>query len=314
MAKNILIIGGTRYFGKRLVRRLLDAGHRVTIATRGRAADDFGDRVRRLVVDRRDAEALRRAAARGDHDLVVDQMCYSPLDARRGVDAFAGRAGRYVMTSTIEVYRPLVGVRPGPFAEHELPLDGADGLDVDPRWDDPAWAETRYGDGKRRAEAWLARDGRIPVVAVRLAHVLGGPDDFTGRLARHLRAARAGRPLALAGATAGASSFIDPEGAAAFLQWVGEQDLTGAINAASEGALDAAALHRRVVEALVQPVDVHVEDPALARFADSPFDYPACFEMDTRRARALGYRFGAVDGWLDETIRALDAAAEASLA
>ena len=35
MHKNTLVIGGTRYFGKLLVQRLVRAGHRVTIAPRG---------------------------------------------------------------------------------------------------------------------------------------------------------------------------------------------------------------------------------------------------------------------------------------
>eukprot|EP01034_Spumella_vulgaris_P024864 gene24864-31253_t len=54
MHKNILVIGGTRHVGKLLVQKLLDAGHRVTLATRGRTADSFGDRVQRVRVDRRD--------------------------------------------------------------------------------------------------------------------------------------------------------------------------------------------------------------------------------------------------------------------
>lgn len=48
---NILVLGGTGFFGKHLVWELLHRGHEVTIATRGRTPDDFGDRVRRLIVD-----------------------------------------------------------------------------------------------------------------------------------------------------------------------------------------------------------------------------------------------------------------------
>ncbi len=303
MAKDILIIGGTRFFGRRLVRRLLDAGARVTLATRGRAPDDFGDRVRRIAVDRRDGAALRAALAGHDYDVVFDQVCYTPLDAHAAVQALAGRAGRYVMASTIEVYRPLVGVHPGPFAEDALAPAAEDAVDRDLRWHDAAWAEARYGDGKRRAEAVFARDGRLEVAAVRIGHVLGGPEDFTGRLAAHVQAVRAGRALTLADASGGASSFIDPEGIAAFLQWTGEQDFVGAVNAACVGALDAAALHRRVGASLSVPVTVGADGFA------SPFDYPARFEMDTARARALGHVFGPVDAWLDDTIRAHGAAA-----
>jgi nucleoside-diphosphate-sugar epimerase len=301
-----------------LVHKLVDAGERVTIATRGRAADEFGESVKRLVVDRRDGEALRRVAASQDHDLVFDQTCYSPLDARRSAEAFAGRTGRYVVASTIEVYQPLVGVRHGDFAEHELPVPDEDAIDHDARWDQPAWADSRYGDGKYRAESWFARDGRLPVVAVRIAHVLGGPEDFTGRLAAHVRAAIEGRALALAAPSPGASSFIDCEGIATFLQWIGGQDATGAVNAAADGVMDAATLHRRVGSVLERPVEIRmgergrrpanavtVDAGASTRLATSPFDYPARFAMDTTRARELGHRFGPIDGWLDGLIRQL---------
>ena len=42
---NILVIGGTRFFGIHMVNELLTAGHDVTIATRGKASDSFGDKV-----------------------------------------------------------------------------------------------------------------------------------------------------------------------------------------------------------------------------------------------------------------------------
>lgn len=40
---NILVIGGTRFFGIHMVNELLTAGYDVTIATRGKASDSFGD-------------------------------------------------------------------------------------------------------------------------------------------------------------------------------------------------------------------------------------------------------------------------------
>lgn len=61
MHKNTLVIGGTRYFGKLLVQRLVRAGHRVTIATRGYAPDPFGSRIERVRVDRRSEAAMRGA-------------------------------------------------------------------------------------------------------------------------------------------------------------------------------------------------------------------------------------------------------------
>ena len=52
MKKKILVIGGTRFFGIPMVHRLLAEGHHVTIATRGRSGDDFGDSVERIIMDR----------------------------------------------------------------------------------------------------------------------------------------------------------------------------------------------------------------------------------------------------------------------
>ena len=48
---NILVLGGTRFFGVHLVRELIKQGHKVTIATRGNKVDEFGDRVNRIKVD-----------------------------------------------------------------------------------------------------------------------------------------------------------------------------------------------------------------------------------------------------------------------
>lgn len=42
----ILVLGGTRFFGRRLVHMLIEDGHDVTIATRGLAQDDFGSSVK----------------------------------------------------------------------------------------------------------------------------------------------------------------------------------------------------------------------------------------------------------------------------
>ena len=79
---NILVLGGTGFFGKHLVWELLHRGHEVTIATRGRTPDDFGDRVRRLIVDRTDARQMEQVFAHKYYDVFYDDLAYC-----------AGRAG-----------------------------------------------------------------------------------------------------------------------------------------------------------------------------------------------------------------------------
>lgn len=79
---NILMLGGTRFFGKHTVEKLLAAGHRVTIATRGMAQDKFGSSVERIIVDRTDAPAMQEALAGRVFDVVYDTLAYSSEDIR----------------------------------------------------------------------------------------------------------------------------------------------------------------------------------------------------------------------------------------
>ncbi|MFD1774930.1 NAD-dependent epimerase/dehydratase family protein [Paenibacillus rhizophilus] len=71
--RKILVLGGTRFFGKRLVERLLeDSENDVAILTRGNMPDSFGDRLRRFHTDRTNPDEL--AAAIGDQIWDVDWL------------------------------------------------------------------------------------------------------------------------------------------------------------------------------------------------------------------------------------------------
>ena len=307
MSKNILVIGGTRYIGKLLVQRLLRAGHRVTIATRGYAPDPFGDRIARIRVDRRNELAMRTAFAKaGPWDIVFDQMCYNPLDAAISVRTFAGKVGRYVMTSTIDAYRSLGYGLGRPLTEADLAVE-AQPIDAAYPWHDPCRATECYVDGKVQAEAYLVRDGSLPLVTPRLAHVLAGPEDFTGRLAHYVELARVNGVLEYSDAQA-AQSFLPLQAAADFLCWTGMQDFTGPVNAASDGALSASQLYERVGDVLDTRVHLRHVVPPAGPGRLSPFDLPGAMVLDTSRAKALGYRFGHCEDWIDDTIRQHDLA------
>ena len=307
MPKNVLVIGGTRYFGKLLVQRLLRAGHHVTIATRGYAPDPFGGRIGRIRVDRRNEHAMRKAFRDLTFDIVFDQMCYSPLDAAISARVFAGKVGRYVMTSTIDAYRQLAprATPDAAFAEHDLPVL-ARRIDTSYPWHDPKRAIECYVSGKIQAEAYLERDGSLPLATVRLAHVLGGPEDFTGRLAHYVDLVRMRATLPYANAAAKVS-FMEAHEAADFLLWTGMQAFRGPVNAACDGALSSYELHARVAAVLDEKprtVKVAPAEPGVL----APFDFAMPLALDTSRAKALGYRFGHTGDWLDDAIRHHDLA------
>jgi nucleoside-diphosphate-sugar epimerase len=103
----LLLLGGTRFLGRTLVERLLARGDRVTLLTRGRRADPFGDRVHRLVADRRDARALAFALrGAGRFDAVVDCTAYEAADLDAALPPLAPLAARYVCVSSTAVLEP----------------------------------------------------------------------------------------------------------------------------------------------------------------------------------------------------------------
>lgn len=82
----ILVIGGTRFFGIHMVDALLAENHEVTIATRGRAADTFGDRVKRIIFQRTNAESVKNALSGVHYDAVIDKIAYCSNDIRYVMD------------------------------------------------------------------------------------------------------------------------------------------------------------------------------------------------------------------------------------
>ena len=101
---NILVIGGTKFFGIPMVNKLLEYGHNVTIATRGNAKDSFGDRVRRIVLDRTKEESIREALSGTHYDVVIDKIAYCSNDIKNIMDVID--CDKYIYMSSTAVYEP----------------------------------------------------------------------------------------------------------------------------------------------------------------------------------------------------------------
>lgn len=288
-AREILVIGGNRYVGKRLVARLLAAGDRVTVLNRGSSPPPPG--AAQLVADRDDESSLRGALGSRVFDVVVDQVCYTPRQAATARRVFAGRTGRYVMTSTVEVYEYEDSIA----LVREDAVDPATvSVDLELPWDEPEFRDSHYGEGKRQAESVFAADPAFPFTAVRVAHVLGGADDFTGRLAHYADRIRDGKPVAVPVDNQPAT-YIHVEEIADFLAWAVGQDFTGPVNAASHGLLgtqdlcEAVSAHLSQGRTVLRPVEVGEV---------SPFSFTHAYGMDNSRATRLGFTFDDVRRWL----------------
>ncbi|WP_407696966.1 NAD-dependent epimerase/dehydratase family protein [Streptomyces dysideae] len=292
-AREVLVIGGNRYFGKRLITRLLAAGDRVTVLNRGSSPPPAG--AVHLIADRDDEKSLTEALGARTFDVVVDQVCYTPRQAAIARRVLAGRTRRYVLTSTVEVYE----YEDSPGLVHEDAVDPRTvTVDLELPWDDPDFLEEHYGEGKRQAEAVFAADPAFPYAAVRVAHVLGGADDFTGRLEHYADRIRKAEPIAVP-AVNHPATYIHVEEIAGFLAWAAGADFTGPVNAASHGVVTTAELCAAVAAHIpdgrtdFQPVEVGEV---------SPFSFTRSYGMDNSLATALGYPFGDVRRWLPRAV------------
>ncbi|MCT2592936.1 NAD-dependent epimerase/dehydratase family protein [Streptomyces sp. N2-109] len=300
--KEICVIGGSRYFGKLLVQRLQAAGHHVTVINRGSTAPPPG--VEHLIVDRNDETALRAALGSRTFDVVVDQVCYTPVQAAIAARAFRGRTRRYVMTSTIEVYNPeTAGLRSlpqgTPVPEETVdPATWVVGSDLP--WHDDAYLEAHYAEGKRQAEAVFTREGGFAFASVRSAHVLGGGvQEFTGRLAYYSERIAQGTEIAVH-AEPLPSVFIHYEELADLLLWAATgTDLTGPVNACSDGLLD---VHDLAAVIAARTGRDPVYRVVAAGEAASPFSFDRHYAMSNARAKESGFSFSRTTDWLPGVI------------
>ncbi|MEU0599831.1 NAD-dependent epimerase/dehydratase family protein [Streptomyces sp. NPDC006393] len=295
--QRICVIGGSRYFGKLLVRHLKAAGHQVTVINRGSTVPPAG--VEHLVADRNDEAALTAALGSRTFDVVVDQVCYTPVQAAIAARAFAGRARRYVMTSTIEVYDPATAALPVVPAGTPVPEDIVDPatwpVAMDLPWHDDAYLEAHYAEGKRQAEAVFTRAGGFEFAGVRSAHVLGGgAQEFTGRMAYYAGRISRGEEITVH-AEALPTVFIHHEELAELLLWVTTADFTGPVNACSDGPLDVYGL-ATIIATQVGREAVYRTVPAGEEA--SAFSFDRHYAMSNARAKQLGFPFSRTVDWL----------------
>lgn len=283
-----LIIGGNRFFGKRLAENLAEAGHEVTLLNRGNIDDKLGPAVKRLEADRRNAAALQSALGDESWDVVFDQVCFNAAEAEAACGIFSGRAGRYVFTSTQSVYGPGPALKEAAFDPYKHSFDPASDFD--------------YGEGKRRAEAVFFRQKKMPVTAVRFPMVTG-PDDPTGRLVFHLERVFEEAPIFFPNIEA-RLSLIQSADAARALEFLTTADFSGPINVAASIPLRM----RDFVNLLEAKIGKKAKLLEGGGEADhSPYGISEDWFMDTGRLNGMGFRAGEIVDWLPGLVEELGA-------
>lgn len=285
----VLLLGGTKFFGKKLVHLLLEKGIEVTIATRGQEPDEFGNQVKRLIIDRENKSSMDKAFQNQSWDVVYDQSCYSPQEAVDAVNALVGKTKRYIFTSTMAVYDFGLNL----IEEDFNPTDFK--FDYKVRSEYPGYYG--YQEAKRAAESVLFAQPELEVVAVRFPIVVS-KDDYTERLKYHVNKVLLGEPIGVPNGKE-RFSFILADEAAAFLLGIGDSTFTGPINPGSTGSISLEEIVVKVesITGKIASIDQH-----LTQENASPYAMPGTLEINTDKAKKLGYHFSDLNETMDELI------------
>jgi nucleoside-diphosphate-sugar epimerase len=100
----VLILGGTWFPGRTLAELALGDGWQVATFSRGHSGRDVSG-TQQIRGDRRNQANVRRLAAEGPWDAVVDTSGFMPEVVAATVDVLRPVAGCYLYVSTVNVYR-----------------------------------------------------------------------------------------------------------------------------------------------------------------------------------------------------------------
>ena len=275
---NILVIGGTRFFGIHMVNKLLEQGHEVTIATRGNAADSYGDRVHRLRIERTSEDSMRQALQGKHYDVVIDKIAYCSNDIRYVMDYVD--CDKYIYMSSTSVYNP----------KHiDTREEDVDGMSRDFVWCDRM--AFPYEGIKRQAEYALWQ--QYPDsnwIAVRYPYAIGR-DDYTKRLRFYVEHVMTGTPMFIDNIDC-QMGFIRSDEAGEFIAHLVDRDITGAVNGCATGTISLREIITYVEEKTGKTANLSDDGDA------APYNGTPEYSINTDKAASTGYRFTNLRDWI----------------
>lgn len=213
---HVLVVGGTQFIGRVLVKHLLRSGHTVTLFNRGITAPDlFTGRVTKLVGDRRvDLSALNG----GTWDTAVDLCGYTPREVASMLQVLTGKVKKYIFISTTSVYR----VPCKPEGDEEMPLRARI---PDSNADEAMY----YSEYKVLCEAEVIKYFEGDSLILRLG-VVTGPYDPTDRVAYWVARISRGGDVLVPGEPEAALQVLDVHDLARFINQAIIGAYTGILN------------------------------------------------------------------------------------
>lgn len=273
---NILVLGGTRFFGKVTVQKLIENGHSVTIATRGKSIDNFGESVSRIVVDRYSFESMSQVFKGLKFDLVIDKIAYSSNDVKIALDTI--KCNKYMLMSSTAVYQLKNDTRECEFNPLEKEL---------------VWcnrADFSYDEVKRQSEIALVKSYDIPYISVRYPIVLG-THDYTKRLYFYIENIIKGNPMYIDNLNS-QLGFISEIDAGNFMAYLVDTNFTGAVNGSSIGSIS--------IQDIISYVENNTGLKAILSNSGlvAPFNGIQSYSINVEVAKSLGYEFSNINSWI----------------
>ena len=278
----ILVIGGTRFFGIHMVKELVANGHEVTIATRGKSPDGYGDRVKRILIERTKEDSMKNALGGRRYDVVIDKIAYCSNDIKYVLEAVD--CDKYIHMSSTSVYEPL----------HINTIES----DFDGVSKELVWCNRKdfpYEEIKRQAECalWQKYSDRN-WIAVRYPFVLG-KDDYTKRLLYYVEHTMKSVPMNIDNLDE-QMGYIRSDEAGRFMAFLVDKDVRGAINGSSEGTISI----REIIEYVEKKTGTKAVIDKTGEKA--PYNGVPEYSINTEKARTSGFRFSVLQDWIYELL------------
>lgn len=279
----ILVIGGTRYFGIPMTNALIEKGHNITIATRGKTADSFGASISRIIFDRADESSIITSFREKYYDVIIDKIAYSSNDVKRLLDHV--QCGKYILMSSSAVYNDIhAGTAESDFSAESYSFKWCERSDDD------------YAEVKRQAECALAQHyPEQQYIAVRYPVVIGN-NDYTNRLYFYIECIKNGTPMFIDDIDS-RISFIHERDAGLFLSHIVEQEISGAVNGCSEDDISM----REIITYIEERLDKNAI--LVPNGISAPYNgYPEFATLNTNKAKQTGFSFSNIKEMVCETI------------
>lgn len=297
---NVLVLGGTTFFGKAIVEELLNAGYRVTVFSRGNQRPPFWDQIQHIQGDRRNPDDFHEKLKGKTFDVVIDNIAFTEDHVKTALKVFQGSAGRYVLTSSASVY--YSGSMTMPLVESDVDLNfkAPSGEETSPFWS--------YTMGKLGTERAVQAQDKLQYTIIRPPMVLG-PQDHTLRGYFYFQRLMDGKPLMVT--NGGVQSFrlvYSRDLARGYLQALeSKHAVNQTYNLAQSEVITLVELLKEAAKALdIQPNLVHVPADVLEASGleyPEPYAQMTNFILDISKAVGeINFRTTPFADWLVETV------------